>query len=121
MLSFAAECQDYRMKFPFPPIMVLLLGPDYGAFPLWDRSPHGFWGGIAEGQLPISAGLVARLQAWNDDWEGVNEPVSANLAQWGKEWNNTGGELLLELRRELEPNVEVSYFAPDDLPPWARN
>ena len=68
----------------------------------------------------ISVELADRLRAWNDDWEEDLDPEGESVEEWQARWTLSGAQLLMELRRELEPAIDVYYFRPDDLPPWAR-
>ena len=97
-----------------------MMGPDYGAFPLWNRTPGALWGMISADHVPISVGIADRLRAWNDDWEDELDPKSQSVEDWQARWTLIGAQLLMDLRRELEPAIDVYYFRPDDLPPWAR-
>lgn len=73
--------------------------------------------------VPLSAGLRARLRAWNRTWETVLDPVVE--IRWpdprvGREWVAEGEALVLELRRELGPDIRVvgefAAYSPDALP-----
>jgi hypothetical protein len=83
-------------------------------FPEWGR------GDLVSPTVPLSAGLRARLRAWNHTWETVLDPVSE--IRWpdpevGREWIAEGEALVVELRRELGPDVpvvaEFAVYSPD--------
>ncbi len=84
----------------------LLVGPDYAAFPVWDRTPRHFWGMVRAANLGISRALAEALDAWNGEWEDDTEaaPMAA------VEWEARGRELTEELQRELGPTVKVGFY-----------
>jgi len=85
-------------------------------FPEWGR------GDLVSPTVPLSAGLRARLRAWNRIWETVLDPVAEIRwpdPQVGREWVAEGEALVLELRRELGPDIRVvgefAAYSPDAL------
>jgi hypothetical protein len=98
------------------PFTHLIVGPDYGAFPVWDRSHRHLGGMVRAKSLGISDGLVQALDAWALDWEDES-PESMDAA----DWESRGRELTAELQRELGPDVVVAFYMDGiDVPPFDR-
>jgi hypothetical protein len=95
----------------------LLVGPDYAAFPIWDRSPRHLPGMVRPVYLGISATLVEALDEWNADWEAATEAEPLD----DFEWERRGRDLTGRLQSELGTDVIVAYYADGiDAPPFDR-
>ncbi|MEM8532126.1 MAG: hypothetical protein AAGF95_14870 [Chloroflexota bacterium] len=105
------------------------LMPDYASFPLWSIS--GETGDIDPEQLPLTKTTQERLLAWADTYAAtlnLDDPLASGFASdaEAEAFEHEGIALWHELRNELGPDYEVSYFSdaqqqvfthPDDLPP----
>lgn len=90
----------------------LLLMADYGADPLWHRTPAGKGNPmICLDTLPLSTELKGRLRTWARRHDELMDPVYAGPSATAEaEWVAKGQALLEPLRRELGPEYDVEYF-----------
>jgi len=91
---------------------------DYGAFPLWavpnevPVSADDIWaGGLAPGDLPLSASLIAELQAWAEKHDRLLGPTFEWPSEQAKiAFVGDGRRLVARVRKELSSDYEVVYF-----------
>lgn len=88
---------------------------DYGADPLWHRTPDGKGSSmISLDTLPLSSELKNRLRAWARRHDDLMDPAHERPSQAAEtEWVAEGQALLPSLRRELGPEYDVEYFEGD--------
>ena len=90
---------------------VIKLMADYDSFPLWEASP-GQVGNIDPRDLPISAGLRARLAKWAGDFDATldrDDPIESGFQSEEAEadFSQTGRDLRQQLEEELGPAFSV--------------
>ncbi len=80
---------------------------EYGAFPVWDRSPGGV-GPVDPTDLDVSPELQRRLTVWNHAFEQrLDRPVDpVDVDAWPRE----GLGLAHDLQHDLGADIEVLYF-----------
>jgi hypothetical protein len=96
-----------------PPPTVIVLMAEHGGVYLWNRSPvrprYGDDYVIDPVELGVSAVLIARMRAWNDEFEATALTGYEFPSQAAEEdWAGRGRELAYELQNEL-PDIEVLY------------
>ncbi len=103
---------------------------DYGTSPLWRTDPSDP-DNIEPAALPLSDETRARLAQWAAAYDAtldLDDPATAGFPSVGAEesWEREGIELWKQVRSELGPAYDVSYYSwtahelltnPDDLSP----
>jgi hypothetical protein len=100
---------------PRAPSVVLVMA-EYGDLDgLGDRSP-GARCSLRAGQLGVSAGLTARLRAWNAEFDRCGRVGWDDVAA-EEHWLRAGLHLAYDLPHELGPGIDVRYHHDGDLRP----
>ncbi|BBH71706.1 hypothetical protein ACTI_83910 [Actinoplanes sp. OR16] len=101
------------MEEPYRPVALRVMAEHVGEDPVWDSDPDHM-GQVDLASLGVSEDLIARLNAWNDEF------ISTALTDFEfsspdaeERWRRTGLELAYELQNQL-PDVEISYFDDED-------
>ncbi|MDI6100930.1 hypothetical protein QLQ12_20150 [Actinoplanes sp. NEAU-A12] len=101
------------MEKPYRPSALRVMA-EYGVDdPVWD-SDMEHMGPVALEDLGVSARLVRRLRAWNDQFNGVAlTGFDFPHVEEADRWRQTGLGLAYELQNEL-PDIEISYVEDAD-------
>ncbi|WP_281649187.1 hypothetical protein [Parendozoicomonas sp. Alg238-R29] len=91
----------------------LKLLPDYGCYALWDIDNLG---NINPSELAISDALKKRISRWEDAYDSTlnnSDPSQSGFSNIDDEeaFDLEGRAILGELKLELEPDYEISYFS----------
>jgi hypothetical protein len=91
----------------------LVMTHEWRCFPLWDVSdPEEIATPVDPAGLPLSPGLVERLNAWSDEWDRQLDWDDPGNTEWDEarlaELDDAGRALAREVAQAL-PGVEVTF------------
>lgn len=104
----SAPCHDRWVEDPYRPVALRVMAEYMDDDPVWD-SDVDHLGPVVLEELGVSDGLVQRLRAWNEGFNGI----ALTGFQFGsideeRRWEQEGLRLAYELQNEL-PDIEISY------------
>jgi hypothetical protein len=98
----------HRVEEPYRPVALRVMAEYMDEDPVWD-SDVDHLGPVVLVELGVSEGLVQRLRAWNERFNGIaSTDFRFGSVEEQRSWEQEGLRLAYALQNEL-PDIEISY------------